>query len=1071
MRTTVIGACAFLLLCIAALLVVVTRGGDSSLANDPAADRSILVAEPDFVETLQGTPAAPELNIAQSSQYVDAQREAVATVLTAKLVTKDGQPIAGAEMTWTTFTVADAEWEPSWQDDDWGAVDRPVVHATSDAAGTFTFAAAPAGADANDSVLWASKVGFLADAHLLKASEGLAHRAWVLHAQEPIRVRVVDRDGRPVAGAAVDQFGLATTAVLRSDTAGRARRLFHRRGESDENGSTLLGLAPGSQVLVASTPTTRSTPVTIATAGEVLLRLQPTFHVGGTVSFDSWEHLNYEGERRILVEARRASAFLVLASIRDVEAGSWGPVEIPLLDGCDRYRVRLEGSPIIPTEESFASPEAGGRIELDLHGVLGHDVWFGAFDESGNLLLDAEARVWWRDPDDPATTLYNERRARPDGGIAIWSVPPGTLSYEITAPGYAPYVGDDLYVPMPVQHTIGVVLTRAGRIRGRCTYEGEPLEDFQIALWPAAVRDQRRLITFQGREDGAFEIDEAPTGAVLITASSEQLPFVEPRRVEVSPGEIVDVEFALQSGVTGRGVVVDALTDEPVPAASIQVHLAENEIRTPWGSPQPVASDGSFEIRGLIPGTNHIAVVAPGYATLWSVESAPASGVAELGTLALHRPQPLEVRLLGDSSADLEQFEIRDRGPDGTFVSYFPEDGVLRREQASAGYHWFTLSHPDEAQSSFAVELLPGQPWIVERPVTGGRGIEVQVETDDEQQRSRFALSHLMFRSQRGYFVQISRRNQSPGQPMLFEGIDAESVLVTVHDDANRELGAAEARFGSEDALVVRVPIGRPPFHVRVVDPEGSPISDVLVTVLDAGAASGVYQQTTGDDGTCRLVGVPTGPVEVMLTHDSKGARYGIPCDGSVREQEFVLSSDASIELELRDGPNSVPGITCTFLLPHRTASPRSGTTDAKGHVRFGGLSPEPYALRCAHPDYWTVEPRVEARTDWTPTEVQIRRLGDLVLQVTTAEGVPCSDVPLQLNSIEFDTSVATWIDEGRIEAQAGLRTDRRGELRLEDLPHGSYAWTVTASDSRSLEGTLVVLPAQQVRIPVVLRD
>jgi hypothetical protein len=667
--------------------------------------------------------------------------------------------------------------------------------------------------------------------------------------------------------------------------------------------------------------------------------------------------------------------------------------------------------------------------------------------------------------------LYNERRARPDGGIAIWSVPPGTLSYEITAPGYAPYIGDDLYVPTPVQQTIGVVLTRAGRIRGRCTHEGKAVEDFQVALWPAAVAEQRRLITFQGRKDGAFEIDEAPMGDVLITASSAQLPFLEPRRLVITPGEIVDVELALQSGVTGKGVVIDALTNEPVPSASIQVHLAENDIRTPWGSPQPVASDGSFEIRGLIPGTNYFAVSAPGYATLWSVERAPTSGVAELGTLALHRPQPLEIRLLGDSSADFEQFQIRDRGPDGTSVSYFPEDGVLRREQASAGYHWFTLSFPDGGQSSFAVELLPGQPWIVERPVIGDRSVEVHVETDDEQERSRFALSHLMFRSARGYFVQITRRNPSPGQPMLFEGIDADSVLVTVHDDANREIGAAEARYGSEDALVVRVPLGRPPFRARVVDPEGSPIAGVLVTVLDAGVASGVYQETTGDDGTCRIVGVPTGPVEVMLTHDSRGARYSIPCDGSVREQEFVLSAAASIELELRDGATAVPGITCTFLLPHRTASPRSGTTDEKGHVRFGGLSPEPYALRCSHPDYWTVEQSVEASTEASPTEVQIRRLGDLVIHVTTAEGVPCSDVSLQLDSLEFDTSVATWIETGRVHAPAGLRTDGRGELRLEDLPHGSYAWSVTAADGRSLEGTLVVLPAQPVRVPVVMPD
>lgn len=82
---------------------------------------------------------------------------------------------------------------------------------------------------------------------------------------------------------------------------------------------------------------------------------------------------------------------------------------------------------------------------------------------------------------------------------------------------------------------------------------------------------------------------------------------------------------------------------------------------------------------------------------------------------------------------------------------------------------------------------------------------------------------------------------------------------------------------------------------------------------------------------------------------------------------------------------------------------------------------------------------------------------------------MPCNDVPLTLRSIEFDAVVASWGEAGRIEAPAGLRTDLRGELRLEGLPHGTYDWSVTLPDGRLLEGTLSVLPGQLVRVPVVV--
>lgn len=920
-------------------------------------------------------------------------------------------------------------------------------------------------------MLWATQVGFKADALVLAAGAGstLPH-TWTLASALPIRVRVLDGKGSPIPGAEIDQFGLVDASTPRDRTPERLERLLHRSILSDGRGEAVLGSFPGEQVLVASAAGQRSVHRRVGVGANVELRLSPTFSVEGTVSLPSWAHLDYTGERRLSIAAQKGNQFHTLASSRNVEAGSWGPIELPLVPDADRYRIRLEGSPIIPVQRMFDPPAEGSRLRFDLAAELGCDAWFQAENEARETLFDSRARVWWRQKEFPNEWTYVERRARPeDGRIAVWSVPAGGIKFEIHASGYVPYFGGGIELPMKEPFTALVTLQRAGRIRGSCLYEGKPLEDFEVAVW-GQVEAYRSLHSFVDREDGSFEIDEAPMGEARITASTAELPSCPPQRVRVAPDETAEVVLELSAPLIGRGRVIDARTQEPVPDALIQLHIrgAVGAIGD-WGLPHPVQADGTFEIAGFVEGANPITIQAPGHAALSVTVKFPAAeDASDLGTFALERPQPLEVRLIG--SGPLSGFQLRAQGPESLPQTSFPDDGVLHFERVGPGYLTFTLTHPDQSEATFAVNMVPGTPWIVEKLANGGRRLLVEPLAESKEELEKVGFVHVVFRSDRGYVVQWMRSPVSTEPPLFdFDAIDSASVQATLFDHDLQRLAVAHGAFGSQSTLHLQVPLGQKPLRVRVVDPDGKPIPDVLVTITDPANLSVVLQEKTGADGECEILGVPRKTVQASLFHQTRGSRHQVPFDASAAEVELLLASNARIELLLLDGDEPAAGISCALLVTRETVAASSSTTGPDGALSVRNLTPGTYPIRCSHPDYWTVDAEVEAREDPTPTAVQIRRLGAIVLLVTTAAGIPVNDLQMELRSTEFGVSVEDWIAAERITAGAGLRTDDRGELALEGLPHGPYTWAIDLPDGRRLEGTLTVLPRQHIRIPLVL--
>jgi len=204
--------------------------------------------------------------------------------------------------------------------------------------------------------------------------------------------------------------------------------------------------------------------------------------------------------------------------------------------------------------------------------------------------------------------------------------------------------------PVPLAASGPTVVTlRAGAVlRGRVVApEGPPLAGFTLEL--ASLGEDASVAAGTGGAAGAksaggveaprrlefagdrFEIADAPAGLVRVGVRTPggRLAHAE---LELAPGEVRELEVALDPGSAVVGRVVDATNRTPVAGASVIV-LAE-------GGPPPrpeatTGADGIFRLTRLPAGRHRLRLVAPGYAPAVLDADLGAGVDIDLGDLAL----------------------------------------------------------------------------------------------------------------------------------------------------------------------------------------------------------------------------------------------------------------------------------------------------------------------------------------------------------------------------------------------------------------------------------------------------
>jgi hypothetical protein len=986
------------------------------------------------------------------------------------VISSRGEPLSGALVTCSASSPEDRECEPAWHEDDWGTLPWESSLTTTNAEGRFAFTELPASTDGY--VLWASAEGALAGCLLLsleRSQQSVDHLIRLEDAQ-PFLARVVDSAGNPVPGAAIEQHGLIPAWVPGADatmTPERARRLLRRSYDCDETGQARLHPFPGEQVLVARRQGEFSRPWRGAARQEITLQLAPAFTVGGRVTLPDWSHLDYSGERRIRLAASRGSVTWPLASLRPVEAGPFGPIELPVIEGAT-YSLSLEGSPIIPLERLFSAPPPGTHLSFDLAAELGHDLWVLAVDESQQTILNSEAEVFW---EEDGRTRVLRRRARPDGYINPWSVPAGTVSVRVSAPGYVPTFGATVTLPEREPTYTLVVLQRATRLRGFCLHEGQPVRDFEVLAWQDGQDPGMTSVArcFRDRTDGSFDLEGVPTGTVMVTASSDVCPRSRPLAVRLPRDEPILLE--LPDALIGTGQIVSISDRAPVTNARVQPFITgfEGPIR-PWGAPWTVDGEGRFKIPAFAPGNNYVRVEAPGLATRWFSAVAAEGAELDFGQLLLSTPQTLVVRLEADRPIDFSSFQVQASRWNKLPCRSFDSAGSVRFEGVGAGGYLLEILRPDGPWVNLRVELKPGADWVVRHKVAGSRIVNIEVVPEEDKPLEGYRGLLLSYTTPDGIFTQWGLEFPPDGRRSV-EGIYAEHVEVSVLDASVRECASAAASFEGKDELHLRVELGGEPFTVHVLDDEGEPVAGASVFLLDPSSA--FYRNGTSDQGgACQLLGVPGRALLASVEHATQGRRYGVPVDGAAGEGRIVLSSRAGLELVFRDGQVPVRNVLARFVdASGAIRFSMVGSSDAEGRLRADALSPGPCRIAADHPDCWPVTFEAEASEDPGPKEVQIRRLGGVLFELRTAQGLPLAHQRLELASVEFQRDVDSWIEQKRVTGPAELQSDLRGEILLERLPRGSYRWSLRSPSGEELTGSLEVPAGQVLAFPIVIPE
>lgn len=968
-----------------------------------------------------------------------------------------GNPLEGAHVIWLALQNEDKSEAPAWPMADWGVPPRRLVESTTDIEGVFEFVEPPPELVHGSILIASHPAHYSGGLDLPESTEWSTSPGITLEPSPTVTVTVVNAAGQPQSGATVHHAASHRPTHERSAI---HERFYSKFAVTGLDGRVRLAAFRGEQAFWAEKDDLISVPWQGIRPASIVLELSDSFTIGGTISF--LEPLEEErlGERRILVSGLTGNLWRPLARLRDVEEGSWGPVRLPLT-GVSRYKVRFEGAPVIPIQETFAPPRASSHQRIDFEGRKGVDLILAVEDESGKAIPTAHGEGWWEPTMLPEVSVSGE--ALLNGEILLETLPPGWIRFRVAAPGY---VTQELDVTIQGNARFPVRLHHGGGISGRCIHDDKPVPDFQIIYWKTGNVQIYRNKSFLGREDGRFDIDGLAAGDWSIQAASPDHPSGHPITVSVTAKQTEDVELQLPTAIRGVGRIIAADTGVPVANARVQPYSSNGLERSlPWGPGSLTDQDGAFDLDAFVMGSNHIAIEAQGFAYAEAEANATNDGQVDWGDIRLFRPQTLQVSLLGvELLPGLQAQDFRAGTEDGYIIPAraFDGDGVVRIAEVPPGDHRLLVYYPDESWGRLQLRLDPGKDWNFDLKVSGDRKLSINVVDSRKGTHAPVSGVYLTAQEETGVFV-VRFAWTSQGNAS-FAGIRATRGQVWLLDTEDNIVTTRDAVF-SDSVNAIEISVGEKPFRMRVVDAQRGAVSGAWVTIRSSTGVEIHGADDTGADGWAELGVLPSGSLLMDVQHGVLGRRLGVPIDSSMDELEFVLEATGMLELEMVDGSELLAGVATRIESIAGFAFGDARQTDDQGHVRFEALGEGNYHLACRRSDCWPAFVDEElAPGEHARVKVQMRRLADLDFVLLSADGLPVSGMPVDFRSTEFDLPIDTWVREERVRAPESLTTDGKGSVHVEGLPRGEYTWSLTV-DGEALTGSFELAPAQANRV------
>lgn len=803
---------------------------------------------------------------------------------------------------------------------------------------------------------------------------------------------------------------------------------------------------------VASVGTRRADLAVTAKAG------QGTFRVhGSVVGLDAIDA--EDCEPRILCQRRWFGAFRTDSTAEVHADGTWEAEE--LAAGTD-WRFVLTGEPIVPSAVTLAAPRAGESHEIQHVAVRGNQVWFVVIDaDSDEELPGAEVTAFWSV--DGERLQYRERTGE-NGYVRMDSIPTGSIEAIGQFDGYAPMHVGPVWIPQEPPHSNPIYLSRAASVRGTCLYLGQPLPDFQITFWRAALQSAAVSQDFRNRADGSFEL-ELPLGKVRLSAAAPGLPPSEPIALEVPESGLEDVVLEIGRALTGRGRVVDARTGEALSEAQITLYqVDQNSPVQPVGPAMRVRADGTFEFDRFRAGANLLEFTAPGYSTLRHEVDLSPEGEAQVGDVALYPSQDLAI-VVRSAVLDVTGIEVELLGTKNRPGLYPSPSGEVVVPDWNAGRSKMRLWDGDKLFLEQNIYLRPGQPWRVEVDLPA-RTLIVHVQDPDPIPAGYELVARF---PSRGGFDVNRRALIPPDGEVRIDGVASGSVELWVYDPSGSRLTQRMAEV-SESGSEVWLPLAETVYPLRVVDSDGEPVPECSVTLTAPGFAGG-QMEFTDTDGRCSFRGMSPGTYTLRMECAARGATP--PMDFQLTDEPgvrtLVFNPTASVYLRLLEGTEPAAGLLCLLMDLSRSAYVANRRSSATGEVRFEGISDGKYIARVDDAKFFPSELVVAATANPQLQTMQVRRRASLVLLVTSpSSGLPIPDLAIDLSVHGLEGNLATWVANHVVSAPPqGLRTDASGHLALEDVPSGEWSWSAQLPDGTALSGSFVLPPEKTTRVVV----
>jgi protocatechuate 3,4-dioxygenase beta subunit len=1047
--------------------------GNQGESGDTAPIAPLSSAERESTGSAAQLPAIE--NPVEGSEGDSAGNRVLEAAIRFRITDELGTPVEGAQVSWSPLLADSADEIPDLAEVDiQGLVDQ-TLRSDSDDEGHAEFKKTPTFAHSATTVVWVTCPGYLAEYVVIEAvrDNALGTVLLTMDRATSFEARVVDGNGDVVTDARIFQAGVSagearqrnyrggfpTSGADDSLPAALAARSFCR--VYDVNFEGLVDIAFGewpSVVWAKRGPLISQHFLVRPERKTATLRLGHPVSVSGTVTMK--EGGGIPDGLAIKCGWMRSGMGESFGMVRVHQDGSWGPVEIPNRKEGE-YKFRLRGGGVVLQEELRPLPREVDNLRVDFVAEIGVSQDVQLEDDQGDPVVGARVEICWQEED---RWLRSIGWSDEDGLASIDGCRETTIWVLAMKKGYVDTRSKGTGIPRPVED-LTLIMERAGGLAGRVTHDGEPVTGFQVMTWVSNPRTTERYPFFD-RLDGRFEMESVPIGHLKVMVASHDLPESEVQTVEIEAGSVAEIEVELSSGVCGYGSVVDAASGDPIPDARVQLWSCFSSwVLADRGVKEPVLATGEFQLEGVSPRESAIEVSAPGYVSERVRGTVDDAGLVDFGVTPLAGYQTLNVHLSSNDPIDTTGVWFSGSGKQNIPFVKIPEDGHLAIPDIAPGGYHLTVTMPDLSGQTRYVRLAAGEKWDVEFPFPQALSIEVRIHPQDgEELPSDLALwvaweDDSGTPQHRGIVV-------SEGGLATLTHMPATLATFLVDDDNSGDVVAlTQVLLQPPGPQIVDLFLTGQGLRVKVVDDQGTPLQSgvVYVSTTDTELPWG-HKQAVHSNGIASFGGLDLKSIDVIARATGHGLarrRATLDPDG-MTDIEIVLDCDEKMLLSITDQGEPVGGVEVLAApVDFEGTTILSGTTNAAGEQEWSGIPDDTYLLRLSRYGYWPVAHMVHF-TGQSSIPLPIRRRGKLEAIITTPSDTPIPGAQLTLYSVEFDTTVATWLAEGKLESSAAaLQSDAKGRVFAHGIPHGVYDWTVTTPDGAVTSGQVTIPPGE----------